>query len=189
MLIIIVLYLVQVSIANCSIELSKENLMRLGRVLLPPDAEVLSSYCKQVNDVIIMFDDDSAGNYDADRHYCHRQGFDDTLRFLQKRYMISCTRCLAVASTYEIEDEMDEEEWEVIVTDHLDHNDGHVGVNQVQSGGCKEYDPNCLECKLQRHIASQSTVPENVWEVTSIILIMIINHDLITMLMIRMVEN
>ena len=38
----------QVSIANCSIELSKENLMRLGRVLLPPDAEVLSSYCKQV---------------------------------------------------------------------------------------------------------------------------------------------
>ena len=42
------------------------------------------------------------------------QGVDDTLRFLQKRYMISCTRCLAVASTYEIEDEMDEEEGEVI---------------------------------------------------------------------------
>ena len=38
-------------------------------------------------------------------------------------------------------------------------------IHQVQSGGCKEYDPNCLECKLQRHIASQSTVPENVWEV------------------------
>ena len=37
------------------------------------------------------------------------------MRFLQKRYMISCTRCLAVASTYEIEDEMDEEEWEVII--------------------------------------------------------------------------
>ena len=37
--------------------------------------------------------------------------------------------------------------------------------HQVQSGGCKEYDPNCLECKLQRHIASQSTVPENIWEV------------------------
>ena len=42
----------QVSIANCSIELSKENLMRLGRVLLPPDAEVLSSYCKQVRLII-----------------------------------------------------------------------------------------------------------------------------------------
>ena len=60
--------------------------------------------------------------------------------------MISCTRCLAVAPTYKIEEEM-EEEWE------------------VPGGGCKEYDPNCLECKLQRHIASQSTVPENVWEV------------------------
>ena len=100
--------------------------------------------------------------------------------------MISCTRCLAVASTYEIEDEVDMEEWEV----------GNISINfmimfivmimitiimsntimipttifkamvtQVQSGGCKEYDPNCLECKLQRHIASQSTVPENVWEV------------------------
>ena len=45
-------------------------------------------------------------------------------------------------------------------------------VTQVQSGGCKEYDPNCLECKLQRHIASQSTVPENVWEVISMMRIM-----------------
>ena len=45
----------QVSIANCSIELSKENLMRLGRVLLPPDAEVLSSYCKQVNLIIMSY--------------------------------------------------------------------------------------------------------------------------------------
>ena len=52
---------------------------------------------------------------DYNHHYYHHQGFDDTLRFLQKRYMISCTRCLAVASTYEIEDEMDEEEWEVNV--------------------------------------------------------------------------
>ena len=45
----------QVSIANCSIELSKENLMRLGRVLLPPDAEVLSSYCKQVKLIIMSY--------------------------------------------------------------------------------------------------------------------------------------
>ena len=45
----------QVSIANCSIELSKENLMRLGRVLLPPDAEVLSLYCKQVKITIMSY--------------------------------------------------------------------------------------------------------------------------------------
>ena len=35
----------------------------------------------------------------------------------------------------------------------------------VPSEGCSVYDPNCLECKLKRHIAQQSTVPENVWKV------------------------
>jgi len=113
-------HILQVSVANTSIELSKENLMRMCRVLLPPHPEVLSRYCKQ--------------------------GFEDTLRFLQKRYMISCTRCLAVASTYEVEDE-EEEDWE------------------TPSEGCKEYDPNCLECKLHRITANQGQVPENVWEV------------------------
>ena len=123
----------------------------------------------------------------------HYQGFDDTLRFLQKRYMISCTRCLAVASTYEIEDEVDMEEWEVsnisinfmimstvkiMITINMSNTIMipttifKAMVFQVQSGGCKEYDPNCLECKLQRHIASQSTVPENVWEVISMMRMM-----------------
>ena len=46
--------------------------------------------------------------------------------------------------------------------------------HQVQSGGCKEYDPNCLECKLQRHIASQSTVPENVWEVMMMVVMVVV---------------
>ena len=63
-------------VAGTSIEMSKDNLIRLSRVLLPPDPEVLSRYCKQ--------------------------GFEDALRFLQRRYLISCTRCLAVDSTYEI---------------------------------------------------------------------------------------
>ena len=108
--------------------------------------------------------------------------------------MISCTRCLAVASTYEIEDEVDMEEWEVsnisinfmimstvkiMITINMSNTIMiptttifKAIVTQVQSGGCKEYDPNCLECKLQRHIASQSTVPENVWEVILIMRIM-----------------
>ena len=51
-------------------------MIRLSRVLIPPDPEVLSRYCKQ--------------------------GFEDALRFLQRRYLISCTRCLAVDSTYQI---------------------------------------------------------------------------------------
>jgi len=112
------LNVLQVQIAGSSIELSKENLFRLSRVLLPPDPEVLSKYCKQ--------------------------GFDDALRFLQKSYLISCTRCLAVDSTYEIEEDQ-----------------GHNG-----NSGCAVYDANCLECKLQRHLADQSSVPESVWQVT-----------------------
>jgi len=115
----LVFNVLQVNIANTSMELSKENLFRLGRVLIPPDPEVLSSYCKQ--------------------------GFDDALRFLQSRYLISCTRCLAVTSSYEVEEE------------NVDACHG--------SSGCTVYDPNCLECKLHRHIANQSTVPDNVWEV------------------------
>jgi len=111
------LNVLQVQIAGSSIELSKENLFRLSRVLLPPDPEVLSKYCKQ--------------------------GFDDALRFLQKSYLISCTRCLAVDSTYEIEEDQ-----------------GHNG-----NSGCAVYDANCLECKLQRHLADQSSVPESVWQV------------------------
>ena len=31
-----------------------------------------------------------------------KQGFEDALRFLQKRYLISCTRCLNISSTYTI---------------------------------------------------------------------------------------
>ena len=61
-----------------------------------------------------------------------------------------------------------------------------VTLTQVQSGGCKEYDPNCLECKLQRHIASQSTVPENVWEV---ILIMRIMSGLLLLLLSMMTST
>jgi len=117
-----ILTVLQVQIAGTSIEMSKDNMIRLSRVLLPPDPEVLSRYCKQ--------------------------GFEDALRFLQRRYLISCTRCLAVDSTYQIESE-----------------DPAEVSGLVPSEGCSVYDPNCLECKLKRHIAQQSTVPENVWKV------------------------
>ena len=108
--------ILQLQVAGTSIEMSKDNLIRLSRVLLPPDPEVLSKYCKQ--------------------------GFEDTLRFLQSRYLISCTRCLAVDSTYQIEKE-----------------------ETVMTSASKCSASNCLECKLQRHIAQQSSVPENVLKV------------------------
>ena len=38
--------------------------------------------------------------------------------------------------------------------------------NSHSSTGCSTYNPECLECKLQRHLAMQSKVPQNVWQVS-----------------------
>ncbi|XP_055531457.1 1-acylglycerol-3-phosphate O-acyltransferase Pnpla3-like [Wyeomyia smithii] len=65
--------------ANTSIELSKQNMNRFGRILYPPRAEVLSSFCQQ--------------------------GFDDALNFLHRNNLISCTRCLSVQSTFCVSDQ------------------------------------------------------------------------------------
>ncbi|XP_065345986.1 1-acylglycerol-3-phosphate O-acyltransferase Pnpla3-like isoform X3 [Cloeon dipterum] len=72
----------QVNLANTSIELSRQNLLRAMRILLPPSPEVLSEMCKQ--------------------------GFDDALRFLHRNNLINCTRCLSVQSTFIISDTLDE---------------------------------------------------------------------------------
>ncbi|XP_055594205.1 1-acylglycerol-3-phosphate O-acyltransferase Pnpla3-like isoform X4 [Uranotaenia lowii] len=65
--------------ANTSIELSKQNINRFGRILFPPKPEILSSFCQQ--------------------------GFDDALNFLHRNNLISCTRCLSVQSTFCVSDQ------------------------------------------------------------------------------------
>lgn len=67
--------------ANTSIELSRHNIYRIGRILFPPKPEILANMCKQ--------------------------GFDDALRFLHRNNLINCTRCLAVQSTFVV-DKVDE---------------------------------------------------------------------------------
>ncbi|XP_011136998.1 patatin-like phospholipase domain-containing protein 3 isoform X2 [Harpegnathos saltator] len=101
--------LFHVNLANTSIELSKQNIYRFTRILFPPKIEVLSNMCKQ--------------------------GFDDTLRFLHRNNMLTCTRCLAVQSTFVVSETLDES---------------------------MEYDPECLECKLHRQEALVSKLPETV---------------------------
>lgn len=64
----------QVNLANTSIELSKHNIQRFARILFPPPPEILSNICQQ--------------------------GFDDALHFLHRNNLISCTRCLAIQSTF-----------------------------------------------------------------------------------------
>ncbi|XP_032671654.1 1-acylglycerol-3-phosphate O-acyltransferase Pnpla3 isoform X2 [Odontomachus brunneus] len=101
--------LFHVNLANTSIELSKQNIYRFTRILFPPKIEVLSNMCKQ--------------------------GFDDALRFLHRNNMLTCTRCLAVQSTFVVSETLDES---------------------------MEYDPECLECKLHRQEALVSKLPETV---------------------------
>jgi len=109
----------QMNIANTPVELSTANLMRLRSTLLPPDVDVLSTYCKQ--------------------------GFEDALNFLQSKYLIACTKCLTVDSTFQ------------------------VGEDAVFTGGCENdgntFNPDCFECKLYKSLAKESSVPPGVWEV------------------------
>uniref|UniRef100_A0A2H1WNU2 triacylglycerol lipase n=1 Tax=Spodoptera frugiperda TaxID=7108 RepID=A0A2H1WNU2_SPOFR len=102
--------LFHVNLANTSIELSKQNMNRFARILFPPKPEVLSNMCKQ--------------------------GFDDALRFLQRNNMISCTRCLAVQSTFQLQDVLDDTTY--------------------------EYDPDCEECKTHRQDALVDDLPDTV---------------------------
>ncbi|XP_061932271.1 uncharacterized protein LOC107993792 isoform X7 [Apis cerana] len=74
--------LLQVNVANTSIELSRQNIYRFARILFPPNTEILSNMCKQ--------------------------GFDDALRFLHRNNLLNCTRCLAVQSTFVVSETLDD---------------------------------------------------------------------------------
>ncbi|KAG6464243.1 hypothetical protein O3G_MSEX014377 [Manduca sexta] len=102
--------LFHVNLANTSIELSKQNMNRFARILFPPKPEVLSNMCKQ--------------------------GFDDALRFLHRNNLISCTRCLAVQSTFQLQDVLDDTTY--------------------------DYDPDCEECKIHRQDALVDDLPDTV---------------------------
>ncbi|KAM0725450.1 Patatin-like phospholipase domain-containing protein 2 [Formica fusca] len=101
--------LFHVNLANTSIELSRQNIYRFTKILFPPKTETLSNMCKQ--------------------------GFDDALRFLHRNNMLNCTRCLAVQSTYTVQETIDDS---------------------------MEYDPECLECKMHRQEALVANLPETV---------------------------
>ncbi|XP_066973761.1 1-acylglycerol-3-phosphate O-acyltransferase Pnpla3-like isoform X1 [Macrobrachium rosenbergii] len=87
----------QVSLANTSIELSKENLYRFARILFPPPPEVLNKMCQQ--------------------------GFNDTLDFLQRNNLINCMRCLAVTSKFTLSNTP--EEVHIGIDEELDCADCH----------------------------------------------------------------
>ncbi|CAH1785330.1 unnamed protein product [Owenia fusiformis] len=65
--------LLEVSLANTSMQFSTYNLYRMSRALFPPHPEVLSNMC--------------------------RRGFDDALKYLQRNNLINCTRHLSIRSS------------------------------------------------------------------------------------------
>ncbi|XP_034936262.1 1-acylglycerol-3-phosphate O-acyltransferase Pnpla3 isoform X2 [Chelonus insularis] len=74
--------LFHVNFANTSIELSRQNIYRLARILFPPNPEILSKMCQQ--------------------------GFDDALRFLHRNNLINCNRCVSIQSTFVISETLDD---------------------------------------------------------------------------------
>lgn len=89
----------QLNLANTSIEISLQNLRRFRRILLPPKPEELSLMCQK--------------------------GFDDALLFLHRNNLINCTRCLAVQSTFVVQETRHESQ---------------------------DYDPECNECVEHRKV-------------------------------------
>ncbi|KAG0415907.1 hypothetical protein HPB47_006935 [Ixodes persulcatus] len=110
--------LMQINFSNTSITLCPGNLYRASRIFFPPHPEILSRMCQQ--------------------------GFDDAVRFLQKTNMISCTRCLAVQSSFIME------EPEVAAGESTD---------SEKEGSQHAYD-NCTDCKIRQQLALTDSLPE-----------------------------
>ncbi|XP_022645851.1 patanin-like phospholipase domain-containing protein isoform X2 [Varroa jacobsoni] len=118
--------LMLVHLSNTSIAVSPANLYRFVRILFPPHPEILARMTQQ--------------------------GFDDAVKYLQRHNLISCTRCLAVKSSFDITVE-DEE--------------GVVDPSQTEStsdtlrvfADSHPYD-GCDDCKLQKRMADLASLPE-----------------------------
>lgn len=98
----------QVNLANTSIEISRQNIYRFVRILFPPKAEILSNMCQQ--------------------------GFDDALHFLHRNHLISCTKCLAIQSTFVLSKQTPE-----------------------------HFDPQCSTCRdIHHNVIADKSMPESV---------------------------
>ncbi|XP_003740441.1 patatin-like phospholipase domain-containing protein 2 [Galendromus occidentalis] len=104
-----------INLSNTSIAVSPANIYRFVRILFPPHPEILARMTQQ--------------------------GFDDAVKYLQRHNLISCTRCLAVKSSFDITMSDDED------SDIPKH----------------EYD-GCDDCKTQKQIADNASLPEPIRE-------------------------
>ncbi|XP_023221513.1 patatin-like phospholipase domain-containing protein 2 [Centruroides sculpturatus] len=108
----------QLHMSNTSIAISVGNLYRFASTLFPPHPEILSQICQQ--------------------------GFDDALKFLQRNNIISCTRCLAVQSSFGIAE-------------------SKVQVETKETEIRNEHpDDDCIDCRYRRQMALLDSLPEAV---------------------------
>ncbi|XP_054724825.1 1-acylglycerol-3-phosphate O-acyltransferase Pnpla3-like [Uloborus diversus] len=115
--------ILQVNLVNTSIAVSPGNMYRMYRILFPPKPEILSKMCQQ--------------------------GFDDALKFLQRKNLIACTRCLGVQSSLCLAETEPEKnaiknvsDIEIIPQEHI-------------------YD-DCMDCRSKRQNAVVGNLPEAV---------------------------
>ncbi|GFS68541.1 patanin-like phospholipase domain-containing protein atgl-1 [Trichonephila clavipes] len=112
--------ILQVNLVNTSLAVSPGNMYRMLRVLFPPKPEILSKMCQQ--------------------------GFDDALKFLQRKNIITCTRCLGIQSVIKI-------------------TEPHCNGTSYKPGSDLEmphaYD-DCADCRYKRKKATAGNLPEAV---------------------------
>ncbi|XP_035222796.1 patatin-like phospholipase domain-containing protein 2 [Stegodyphus dumicola] len=108
--------ILQVNLANTSIAVSPRNIYRLCRILFPPKPEILSKMCQQ--------------------------GFDDALKFLQRKNLIACTRCLGVQSSLSLAETESESSFD------------------KDSCEIKQNHDNCSDCTERRKGALIGNLPE-----------------------------
>ncbi|XP_050409774.1 patatin-like phospholipase domain-containing protein 2 isoform X1 [Patella vulgata] len=111
-----------INIVNTSMQCSAKNLYRMSHALFPPDPEELSNMC--------------------------RQGFDDTLVYLQQNNLISCIRHLTVRSS--------------ITTKSLLEDGASEDVNESVMAHHNHNEEDCPECKKKLQVALLDSLPPSV---------------------------
>ncbi|CAK9299451.1 unnamed protein product [Gordionus sp. m RMFG-2023] len=114
------------SITNSNIQLNANNIHRLFYALFPPSAEILSDMCKQ--------------------------GFEDTLRFLQRKSLISCIRCLSFKTNVKLADRDQK-----LLKNQAERYFAYMAKNEKSllptkkdknTGKIKHSNGKCVECKI-----------------------------------------
>lgn len=113
--------ILQVNVVNTSIAISAENIYRFYRILFPPKPEILSKMCQQ--------------------------GFDDALKYLQRKNVISCTRCLGVQSSL------------MLAETKSESSSDRSSVSDIESDTKEHLFDDCIACKARRQQAHSSNLP------------------------------